>query len=103
MSRIALIVVFVFIVVGGGAVVTAAQYEDQGTPEVGTPADCGTPVDTLRISPAASPELEEIEEIVETATPDTDEIVEVLATAVASPDASPVAVDPCGGAPPPVE
>lgn len=100
MSRIALIVVFVFIVVGGGAVVTAAQYEDQGTPEVGTPADCGTPVDTLRISPAASPELEEV---VETATPDTDEIVEVLATAVASPDASPVAVDPCGGAPASVE
>jgi hypothetical protein len=100
MSRIVLIVAFAFIVVGGGAVVTAAQYEDQGTPEVGTPADCGTPVDTLRVSPAASPELEEI---VETATPENAGVAETIATAATTPNASPVAVDPCGGAQAPVE
>ena len=103
MRQLLMMVAFAFIVVGGGAAVTVAQDEDQGTPEVGTPVDCGTPVDTLRISPVASPELEEIEEIVETATPDTDEIVEVLATAAVSPGASPVAVGPCAGAQPPVE
>ncbi len=103
MSRMILIVAFA-LVVGSGAVVTAAQGDNNpGTPEVGTPADCGTPVDTLNVSPAASPELEEVEEIVETATPDTDDTLEVLATAAVSPGASPVAVDPCGGAQPSVE
>ena len=90
MRQVIMIVAFAFIVVGGGAAVTVAHDEDQGTPEVGTPVDCGTPVDTLRVSPAASPEVVAPGEA-------------AITSLDASPDASPVAVDPCGSAPPAVE
>jgi hypothetical protein len=82
MRRIIFLVAFAFLV-GGGAVLTAAQTGNQSqTEQVDAGADvagCASPV----ASPGSSPEVAEAAAIV--------------ATAIASPDASPAALglDPC--------
>jgi hypothetical protein len=93
MRQLIMMVAFAFIVVGGGAAVTVAQDEDQGTPEVGTPVVCGTPIASPPAVLGASPEGDEIAIAVGTA----------IVSLDASPGASPMAGDPCTGAPPAVE
>ena len=90
MRQVIMIIALAFIVVGGGAVVTAAQDEDQGTPEVGTPVVCSTPIASPGAVLGASPEVVAPGEA-------------AITSLDASPNASPVAVDPCTSAPPAVE
>lgn len=82
MRRILLVAVFA-LVVGSGAVVTAAQSEtgDQESAEVGAPAGCATPETSLIASAVASP----------SSSPVSSQSLDTLATAVASP----MVPDPC--------
>ena len=94
MRRIILLVALAFMI-GGGAVLTAAQSNsgsqteetDVGAPEV----ECATP----GASPGASPDLAVLEDVGATAVA-SPELIADLATAIATPGASPaVPEDPC--------
>lgn len=93
MRRLILLVALAFII-GGGSVLaaqtgTGSQTEDTN---VGSQAvECATP----GMGMEATPDAEEIEELLATAVASPD-VVDLLATAIATPDASPTVLDdPC--------
>jgi len=89
MRRMFLLVAVAFMISGGAVYVAAQSGTDAQTDEVEVGAegsDCATP--------SASPDAEEITELLATAAA-SPEVSQELATAVASPDASPVIIPPC--------